>query len=67
MVEGQVFLKGRGAGTSSIYFFQGSSFLHLEIALPFPNLCYAFGEKLFFSATIIFMKNGHFKFSKNES
>ena len=36
-----------------IKFFQGLSFLHSEITLPLQNLCYAFEEKLFFSATII--------------
>ena len=51
MVQGQVFLKG-GAGTFPIYFFQGLSFLHLEITLPFVKLCYAFEEKILFSATI---------------
>ena len=40
MVQGQVF------------FFQGLSFLHLEINLPFAKLCYVL-EKLFFSVTII--------------
>ena len=55
MVQGQVFLK-RGAGTFSIYFFQGLAFLHLEITLPFAKLCYAFEEKLFFSATITLWK-----------
>ena len=40
MVQGQVF-------------FQGFSFLHLEVTLPLAKLCYAFEEKLFFSATII--------------
>ena len=39
MVQGQIFLKGE-AGTSSIYFFQGLSFLHLEITLSFAKLCY---------------------------
>ena len=54
MVQGQVFLKGMvDAGTFPIQFFQGLSFLHLEITLPFAKLCYAFEEKLFFSATII--------------
>ena len=53
MVQGQVFLKG-AAGTFPIKFFQGLSFLHSEITLPFAKLCYAFEEKLFFSATIIF-------------
>ena len=52
MLQGQVFLK-RGAGTFPIQFFQGLSFLHLEITLPFVKLCYAFEGKLFFSATII--------------
>ena len=46
-------LKRGKAGTFPIYFFQGLSFLHLEITLPFAKLCYAFEEKLFFSATII--------------
>ena len=48
MVPGQVFLKGgKGwrADTFPIYFFQGLSFLHLEITLPFARLCYAFEEK----------------------
>ena len=49
MVQGQVFLKGRDGGA-------GTLFLHLEITLPFAKLCYAFEEKLFFSATIIFCK-----------
>ena len=32
--------------------------LHLEVTLPFAKLCYAFEEKLFFSATIkINLKN----------
>ena len=50
MAQRQVFLK-RGAGS-----FQGLSFLHLEITLPFAKFCYAFEEKLFFSATIILGK-----------
>ena len=54
MVQGQVFLKeGRWAGTFRINFFQGLSFLHLEITLHFAKLCYAFDEKKKFSATII--------------
>ena len=53
MVQGQVFLKGIGAGSFPILFFQDLSFLHLEITLLFAKLCYAFEEKLFFSATII--------------
>ena len=56
MVQGQVFLKGtgegggEGTGTFPIYFFEGSSFLHLEITSLFSKLCHAFEEKLFFSA-----------------
>ena len=46
MVQRQVFLKGGG----------GSGILHLEITLLSAKLCYAFEEKLFFSATIIFGK-----------
>ena len=56
MVQGQVFLKGRRAGWAGTFpnhFFQGLSFLHLEITLPLAKLCYASEEKLFFSATII--------------
>ena len=55
MVQGQVFLQG-WAGTFPIKFFQGLSFLHSEITLPFAKLCYAFEEKIFFSATIILWK-----------
>ena len=54
-MHGQVFLKG-GAGTFPIKFFQGLTFLHTEITLPFAKLSYAFEEKLFFSATIILWK-----------
>ena len=46
----------RGAGIFPIYFFKGLSFLHLKITLSFAKLCYAFEEKKFFSATIIFWK-----------
>ena len=49
-----------------IYFFQGLSFLHLEIILLFAKLCNAFEEKLFFSATIIFGRKSHSKLSKND-
>ena len=52
MVHGQVFLKG-GLALFLFNFFQGLSFLHLEITLTLAKLCYAFEEKLFFSATII--------------
>ena len=49
MVQGQVFLKGKGgADTFPIQFFQYLSVLHLESTLPFAKLCYAFEEKLFF-------------------
>ena len=41
-----------GAGTFPIEFFQGLSFLHSENNLSFAIVCYAFTEKLFFSATI---------------
>ena len=52
MVQGKVFLKV-GAGTFPIQFFQGLSFLNLEITLPSAKLCFAFEGKLYFSATII--------------
>ena len=52
MMRGAGLLK-RGAGTFPIKSFQGLSFLHSEITLSFAKLCYAFEEKLFFSATII--------------
>ena len=61
--EGAGLLKKRGAGT---FPFQGLSFLHLDINLLFAKLCYAFEEKLFFSATIILWKKSHSKSSKNE-
>ena len=51
MVQGQVLLKGR-ASTFHIKFFQGLSFLHSDITLPFAKLCHAFEEKKF-STTII--------------
>ena len=58
MVQGQVFLKGvSGIALVLFNFFQGLSFLHLEITLTFAKLCYAFEEKLFFSATIILGKS----------
>ena len=56
----------RGGDTFPISFFQGLSFLHLEITLPFAKLCYAFEEKLFFCHHN-FMKKGHSKLSKNET
>ena len=68
-MQGQVFLKGGGAGgelTLFLFeFFQGLSFWHLEIILPFPKLCYTFEEKLFFSVTII-MEKDNSNLSKNE-
>ena len=39
---------GREVGPVPIQFFQGLSFLSLEITLPFAKLCYAFEEKQFF-------------------
>ena len=54
MVQGQVFLnRGEGASTFSILFFQGLSFLPLEITFPFAKLCYACEEKKIFSVTIV--------------
>ena len=37
----------------SYLIFQGFSFLHLEISLPFAKLHYASEKKLFFSVTTI--------------
>ena len=51
-MQGAGLLK-RGTGTFSVLFSQGLSFLHLEMTLLLGKLCYAFEEKLFFSATII--------------
>ena len=45
MVQGQVFLKG-GADIFPILFFQGLSFLHFEITVPFAKLCYVFLKKI---------------------
>ena len=47
MVLGMVFSK-RGAGTFPTKFFQGLSFLHLQITSPFAKLCHPFEEKFFF-------------------
>ena len=55
MVQGQVSLKG-GADTFPISFFQGLSFLHLVITLPFAKLCYAFEKKIIFFCHHQFMK-----------
>ena len=65
MVQGQVLLKGGGGGLTLFLFFQGLSFLHLEITLLFAKLCYAFEEKKFFCRHN-FMKKSHLKLSKNE-
>ena len=54
-------------GIFPIYFFQGLSFLHLEMTLPFAELCYALAEKLSFFCHHNFMKKGHSKLSKNET
>ena len=40
--------RGGGADTFPISFFQGLSFLHLEITLPFAKLCYTFEKKQLF-------------------
>ena len=50
MVRGQVLLTGgRGeADTFPISFFQGLSFLHLEITVPFAKPCSAFEKKNLF-------------------
>ena len=48
MVQGQVFLKG-GLTLFLFNVFKGLSFLHLEITLPFAELCYAFEELFFLS------------------
>ena len=53
------------AGTFPIKVFEGLSFLHLEITLPFAKLCYAFEEKKFFCHHY-FINKGHSKLSKNE-
>ena len=46
MVQGQVFLKGRGRLALVLFnFFQGLPFLHLEITLSFAKLYYAYEKK----------------------
>ena len=52
---GTGFLK-RGGWHFSYLIFKNLSFLHLEITLPFAKLCYAFEDKIFFSATKILWK-----------
>ena len=59
-------LKRGEAGTFPINFFQGLSFLYLEITLPFAKLCHAFEEKIFFFCRHNFMQKLHSKLSKNE-
>ena len=54
-------------GIFRIYFFQGLSFLHLEITLPFAELYYALAEKLSFFCHHNLMRKGHSKLSKNET
>ena len=39
----------KGEGLARFIFFQGLSFLDLEITLLFRKLCHAFEEKIFFS------------------
>ena len=55
MLQGQVFLKGR-IDNSPIEFFQGLTFSHLKIALPFAKLCYVFEDKLFFLPPLFYEK-----------
>ena len=49
-MQGQVLLKGGWKGgwhfSYLIFIFEGLSFLHLKITLPFTKLCYAFEGKL---------------------
>ena len=67
MVQVQVFLKRVGrAGTFSIKFFQGVSFLHLEIILPFAKFVSCVSKKSIFFCHHNFMKKVHSKFSKTE-
>ena len=47
-----VWWRGRSTDTFPVQFFEGLSFLHLEVT--FAKLSYAFEEKLFLSATIIY-------------
>ena len=54
----------KGTGTFPNWFFQGLSFLHLEII--FAKLYYTSEEKLLFSAFIILWIKSSFKLSKNK-
>ena len=56
MVQGQVFLKGRGLALF-LFNFLGLSFLHLEITLLFANSCYVFEEKKKFFPTMLWKKS----------
>ena len=47
----EVWWRGRSTDTFPVQFFEGLSFLHLEITLTFAKLCY-----VFLSATIILLK-----------
>ena len=49
----QIFLKGgkEAADTCPISFFQGLSFLHLEITFPLAKLCSVFEKNFFFLST----------------
>ena len=60
-----VHLLKRGAGTFPIKIFQGLSFLHLEITLPFAKLCQLFKEKKIFCHHN-FMTKSYSKLSKND-
>ena len=51
--------------TFPIYFFQGLTFLHLEITLPFAKLLYIW-RKIIFYCHHNFMKKGHSNLSKNK-
>ena len=62
--RGRSFLKGGGAETFLVSFFQGLSFLHLEITLCKIVLC-IWRKKIFFGHHN-FMKKGHSKSSKNK-
>ena len=57
MVQGQVLLKEKGEGGGDTFpysFFQGLSFLHLEITLPFAKLLCI--KKIFFFCHRNFIK-----------
>ena len=67
MVHRQALLRGGlGAGFFPISFFQGLSFLHVEITLLFAKSLYAFKEKDFFYCHHSSIKNSYSNLSKNE-